>query len=935
MRHKIFFRGLLLSLMIMLSANASADEFEVDGFCYSVDEPASSITARVISYNAESSGDIVIPASVTYNGKTYSVTDIGFRAFSDCSALTSIKIPNSVTYIEFDAFSGCSGLTSIEIPNSVTHIGLRAFQGCIRLTSMEVESGNAVYDSRNGCNALIETATNTLIAGCKNTIIPNSVTTIGYDAFSGCSALTSIDIPNSVTSIETWAFANCSALISIDIPNSVTYIGDNAFFFCSGLTSVEIPNSVRYIGDGAFSYCSSLTSIDIPNSVTYIGEGAFFYCSAFTSIEVESGNAVYDSREGCNALIETATNTLITGCKNTIIPNSVTAIGNNAFDSSGLTSIKIPNSVTSIGEGAFHACEGLTSIEIPNSVTTIEYGVFFRCYNLTSIELPSALTSIGQYAFRNCSSLTSIELPNSVTSIGDGAFALCFSLTSIELPNSVTYIGEEAFYLCRGLTSIDIPNSVTYIGDRAFHSAHYTLTDVYCQNPVPCTLGIDVFEYYLSQILHVPTGAKAAYQAAEGWKNFTNIVEMRAPKYEVRWMIDNEIIQTDSVEVGKSIEYNGEPPTKEGYIFSGWSEIPETMPAEDVTITGTFVFDYNTDAYKRLNSQIAELQSCLDAAKETINTECADVAEQFAEQTTGIQNSIDALTADVKAKYDAGELTADSQIETTGIVAAIEKLLADVKTAQQAYEVEQEKIAANEAAYTILMQKVAELQSSLDAVKQTINTECKDIVAQFTEQIASIQNNIDALTADVKIKYDSVQLTGDSEIDTASVIAAIEKLLADAKATQQAKIAANEAAYTKLMQEIAELQASLDDVMEFINTECEDVAAQFAEQIASIQNAIDALLNDINAQYANCALTVESTIYVADIVDAIETTMETATEEQKKHEETVGIYGINVNGAKVKAIYNLNGERVSTTKPNQMYIIEYSDGRKVKAIVKK
>ncbi len=423
-------------------------------------------------------------------------------------------------------------------------------------------------------------------------------------------------------------------------------------------------------------------------------------------------------------------------------------------------------------------------------------------------------------------------------------------------------------------------------------------------------------------------------------KDVTIVANFTAKMYELKYVVDGAVIKIDTIAFGDAVTPLAEP-VKEGYIFSGWSEIPQTMPAEDVIVTGTFIFDYNTDAYKRLNGQIAELQETLDAAKETINKECKNVAEQFTEQTASIQNSINALTADVKAKYDAIELTADSKIESASIVAAIEKLIVDAKAAQQAYEAEQAKIAANEAAYKKLTQEIADLQNSLDAAKNIIDTECKDVAAQFIEQIANIQSNINAMSADIKAKYDAMELTADSNIDTASVVAAIEKLIVDAKAAQQAyeseqaKIAANEAAYKKLTEQLVELQTSLDSVVAYIDAECKDVAADYAVDIDSIQSVINALQSDIGAKYANVELTAESTIYTADIVAAIETMKEDATEAQKKYEETVGIHGTNANGAKVKAIYSLDGKKVSNFNSNQMYILEYSDGRKVKTIVKK
>ena len=346
-----------------------------------------------------------------------SVTSIGKSAFYGCSGLTSVTIGNGVTSIGNQAFDHCTGLTSVTIGNSVTSIGNSAFANCSGLTSIEVASGNTTYDSRENCNAIIEKSTNTLIVGCKNTIIPTSVTSIGYMAFSGCSGLTSIEIPNSVTSIGARAFQICSGLTSITIPNSVTSIGDYTFAQC-GLTSVTIGNSVESIGEGAFSDCSGLTSIEIPNSVTSIEDVAFSGCSGLTSIT---------------------------------IPNSVTSIEDNVFQyCSGLTSITIPNSVTSIGFYAFRNCSGLTSITIPNSVTSIGEGAFYECSNITSVI----------WNAKNCNGYNFGNQVESFT-FGDGVevipASLCSGmnkLSSISIPSSVTSIGADAFYGCTNITDV-------------------------------------------------------------------------------------------------------------------------------------------------------------------------------------------------------------------------------------------------------------------------------------------------------------------------------------------------------------------------------------------------------------------------------------------------------------------------------------------------
>ena len=355
--------------------------------------------------------------------------------------------------------------------------------------------------------------------------IENSVTSIGNYAFSYCSNLTSIEIPNSVTSIGEYAFWACFNLTNVTIPNSVTSIGNDAFDGCA-LTSLTIPNSVTNIGNDAFSYCTNLTSITIPNSVTSIGYSAFSGCSGLTSIIVEKGNTKYDSRNDCNAIIETGTNILVSGCKNTIIPNSVTSIGYEAFyGCSGLTSIEIPNSVTSIGNDAFLDCSGLTSVTIPNSVTSIGHEAFRYCSNLMSIEIPNSVTSIGYSAFSDCPGLTSVVIPNSVTSIGSSAFSNCKGLTSIEIPNSVTSIGSSAFSDCSGLTSIEIPNSVTSIGSSAFYGCS-GLTSIANYAVTPQNIYSNVF-YNVDKSsckLYVPYSSIDAYQSADGWKEFTNIL---------------------------------------------------------------------------------------------------------------------------------------------------------------------------------------------------------------------------------------------------------------------------------------------------------------------------------------------------------------------------------------------------------------------------
>ncbi len=672
-----------------------------------------------------------------------SVTSIGSSVFEGCSGLTSITIPNSVTSIGNEAFSACYGLTSVTIPNSVMSIGVNPFSECSGLNSIIIEPDNLKYDSRNNCNAIINSSNNTLITGCKSTVIPNSVTSIGEKAFSYCPDLTSITIPNSVTSIGSYAFSSCSGLTSITISNSVRSIGSWAFLGCSGLTSVSIPNSVTSISEYTFSDCSGLTSVNIPNSVKIIGAYAFLCCSSLTSITI--GNTVTSiGRQafyGCSRLASVEFHCPqigswfkgMTSIKEVIIGNEVTSIGSDAFkDCSGLTSITIPNSVTSIGSEAFWRCSGLTSVTIGNSVTSIGDYAFYGCTNLTSVTIPSSVMSIGSYAFRNCfyltsitipnslvsigiyaflncsnlqkvivpdiaawcgisfadnsanplsyahhiysdenteikelvipdgvtsigsrtfyscSGLTSITIPNSVTSIGSSVFEGCSGLTSITIPNSVTSIGSSVFEGCSGLTSITIPNSVTSIGERAFYDcsgltsvtignsvtsignyAFYgctSMSEMYCyaQN-VPAGNNIFNNSNYKNATLYVPKKSLEAYRGAAQWKDFGTITRIVLPSHILKYVVDGEDYKVYEVE--EETEITPEPiPTKEGYTFSGWSEIPETMPAYDVTVTGTFSINKYKLTYKvdRVEYKVYEI-----AEGATITPEPAPTKEGY------------------------------------------------------------------------------------------------------------------------------------------------------------------------------------------------------------------------------------------------------------------------------------------------------------------
>lgn len=384
---------------------------------------------------------------------------------------SKVTIEDGITSISDDAFSYCRNLAIVSIPASVTKIGRdksysssNPFNGCYNLKGIKVDKNNPVFDSRDNCNAIIKTGANALVVGCKATRIPSTVVSIEEYAFDECHELESIYIPKSVTTIEKNAFSfcglstivvdkgnpvydsrdNCNAVIQTRsntlvlgcagtvIPTSVKKIGDDAFR-TSRLASIVIPEGVTSIGQSAFAFNSYLSSVSIPKSIKAIASDAFYYCPQLTSIEVDEDNEVYDSRNGCNAIIETATNTLIKGCRLTVIPDGVTMIGDNAFYSSGLTTVVIPGSVSEIGYNAFSNC------------------------NLASVTIPIGVKIIGERAFSG-NTITSIIIPESVTEIGKEAFAYCRELTTATLPKKIKGSATNIFNNCDKLTKIRYKN---------------------------------------------------------------------------------------------------------------------------------------------------------------------------------------------------------------------------------------------------------------------------------------------------------------------------------------------------------------------------------------------------------------------------------------------------------------------------------------------
>lgn len=298
--------------------------------------------------------------------------EIGESAF-ECTGLQAIDIPENVTSIGNEAFSGCSDLETLNLSKNIKNIGIRVVEWNKNLKTIHVSPENKIYDSRCNCNAIIDSKSHTLIAGCGSTIIPEDVTRIGDGAFFGCDSLTNIEIPNGVTCIGRECFLRCDNLESISLADSVQKIEDRAFWWSKNLKKVIFGCGLKSIADSAFQECTSLESCDLPEGVEFIGRTAFERCES-------------------------------------------------------LTRLVIPNSVTRIEEGAFYGCDGIKSISLSNSLKKIGSKTFLGCTGLSSLHIPDGVKIIGKNAFEYCKGLNKIILPDSVALIEAGAFDDCDDL---------------------------------------------------------------------------------------------------------------------------------------------------------------------------------------------------------------------------------------------------------------------------------------------------------------------------------------------------------------------------------------------------------------------------------------------------------------------------------------------------------------------------
>ncbi len=547
---------------------------------------------------------VTIPATITRNNITYTVTSVAKNSLGNAPFVTSVTIPNSVKSIEANAFSYGQYLASVTLSNTLESIGDSAFMST-SLSSIVIPNsvktiGKSVFQN---CNSL------------GRVTLSNSLTRLPDRAFNQCRELKSITIPNSITEIGSEVFANCTALTTVNLSNTLKTIGIDAFRYCSNLQTIALPNTVTELNGGVFRYCSNLRTIALPNTVTKLNEGVFSYCTKLTTVTLSS---------------------------------SLQLISNNAFEYSGITTIEIPASVTTIEPTAFNNCTSLQSItvnsvvplvvdlnlfngldkgnvilnvpaqsiqaykttapwkffNIPNPAFFTIEGINYGAINATEVEvkrhntfsgaavipssiiyfgktytvkqiadsaftgtfinaitLPNGITSIGKYAFKN-TYISKINLPTSLKSIGDGAFWFCVGINQITLPNGLTTIGKYAFNTTN-ISAITFPSSITSIGDSAFGDAN--ISSVFAEWTTPIALNANVFKNItLSSVnLYVPDASKSLYASANVWKDF-NAAVLTSITYEG---ILYNFNGTNTLTVGINTNFVGEAIIPNSFTF--------------------------------------------------------------------------------------------------------------------------------------------------------------------------------------------------------------------------------------------------------------------------------------------------------------------------------------------------------------------------------
>lgn len=492
------FRSIILFLVIWLSGfleiQGNDKTFSKDGFLFQINRDESVV---ILGYDSTENKKIVsdtlhIPSTITFEGVKHRVSAIGIQAFAGHAEIRHVIVDEGINRIYNQAFLGCINLESIQLPSSLLGWGEGMFSYCHRLRSIEVSKGEETLSSCDGCNAIVSVEDSILLVGCKDTTIPAGIVEIGENAFLNCTGLERLIIPEGVRIIGHGAFQGCTNLTSVSLPKTLERIVYSAFSGCESLRSLEIPENVREIEPAyLFSYCPNLRKLSVnaenpyfdsredcngivrkcdstliagcdfttipagivaigpecflhtgiralhfPESVRNIPAKAFCGASKISSVTVAPGNKKYTSPDGCNAVISADGDTLVLGCENTLIPLSVTTIGEYSFwGRYGGTNLILPGGIKNIGAFAFAKCNRLSIVFAPASLKTLGYKAFLDCQNLSIADLTGELERVEDECFSDCTNLTIVNWGEKLRFISKGAFTNCIKLKNAQLPN--------------------------------------------------------------------------------------------------------------------------------------------------------------------------------------------------------------------------------------------------------------------------------------------------------------------------------------------------------------------------------------------------------------------------------------------------------------------------------------------------------------------